>query len=134
MPTYSAQCSSCGDLKDYIQPISRHDVTPECCGAGMRKVITQAPLSYMKGKFEAFRSTVDGSLITGDRSLREHNKRNNVVSLSDGYSDEKIRKGSFSRPKEPSAEQRAREVAQDLAESISMVANGYKPITEVHND
>lgn len=32
---------------------------------------------------QPFRSTVDGSLITGRAALRDHNKRNNVVQTAD---------------------------------------------------
>lgn len=39
--------------------------------------------SIHTNSFDAFRSPVDGSVITGDRSLREHNARNNVVNAAE---------------------------------------------------
>jgi len=44
------------------------------------------------GDIEAFVSPVDGSIITDRKALREHNKRNNVVSSSEfdqGFLDRK---------------------------------------------
>ena len=37
----------------------------------------------VKGNFDPFISPVDGSLIVGQRSLENHNKRNNVVSADE---------------------------------------------------
>jgi len=36
---------------------------------------------------EAFRSPIDGTVITGRKALREHNKRHNVTNVAD-YSEE----------------------------------------------
>jgi len=44
---------------------------------------TQAKRLYIAGDIAPFVSSVDGSLITGRRSLREHNKRNGVVLAAD---------------------------------------------------
>ena len=37
----------------------------------------------VRGNFDAFRSTVDGSLIDSHRALEQHNRRNNVVNASE---------------------------------------------------
>ena len=37
----------------------------------------------VRGNFEAFRSTVDGSIIDSHRALEQHNKRNGVVNASE---------------------------------------------------
>ena len=52
----------------------------------------QAPLAIVKGKFDAFVSPVDNSVITSQRQLDQHNKRNNVVDsreFSQAYYDRK---------------------------------------------
>ena len=46
------------------------------------------------GIFEPFKSMVDGTLISTNRQLREHNKRNNVVNageFSQGHFEEKAK-------------------------------------------
>ena len=132
MPTYTAQCESCNTVTEYIQSVANSGNTPECCGAPMKKVILSAPLSFVKGRFEAFKSPVDGSIISSERAMREHNARNGVVSLADGYSDDTIRKGEFSKPKQTKLD--PTELRQDLAEAVHKVTNGYRPKIEVQDD
>tara|TARA_R110002020_G_scaffold230092_2_gene440866 strand:+ start:328 stop:645 length:318 start_codon:yes stop_codon:yes gene_type:complete len=38
---------------------------------------------YLKKKFVSFQSPIDGTVIHGDRALRDHNKRHNVVNASE---------------------------------------------------
>lgn len=128
MPTYNAQCEICDAVVDYTRPVAECMNTPECCGKGMKKVILTAPKGYVFGKFDAFVSPVDGSVIRGKRELQEHNKRNNVVSMADGYSDEQIKRGEIA-PKQKVLSKK--ELQQDIAEAYSMVRDGYKPTKEV---
>lgn len=130
MPKYDARCGVCHDIVEYTRSVSECMDTPECCGQRMSKVILTAPKGYVLGRFEAFRSPVDGSVISSKWSMDEHNKRNNVVPLADGYSDEKIRSGDFGVTK-PNPKKEARELQSDIAEAYSMVKDGYKPIREV---
>ena len=132
MPTYTARCSECETVIEYVTSISNCLDCPPCgCGGATTKVILQAPRGFVLGKFEAFRSTVDGTVITNQRALREHNRRNDVVSLSDGYSEEKIQSGDFNKKKQVAA---LPDVRQDLQEAVHMVQNGYKPTIEVHDE
>lgn len=131
MPTYTAQCDACGITIDYMRSVSECMDTPKCCGASTRKVILHAPLGYVMGRFSPFKSPVDGSTITGTRSLEEHNKRNGVVSLADGYSDEKVKSGDI-LPKRAASPKK--DLSQDIAEACEKVKNGYKPTLEVLND
>ena len=128
MPTYEALCS-CGAEAEYIRPVSGALDTPDCafCGSKMEKIIRTAPTGYVRGNFEAFKSVVDGTIISGQKDLDEHNKRNNVVSLADGYSDDVVKAGSFGRKKVAET----REVKSDLVEAYKMTREGYKPQTEV---
>jgi hypothetical protein len=97
--------------------------TPECCGEKTLKVITRAPMGVVRGRFEPFKSPVDGSIISSIRDMAEHNKRNNVVSLADGYTDEVVRSGNFGE--KPKAD--PKDLKQDVVESFKMVSSGYTP-------
>ena len=98
----------------------------------MAKVILTAPRGFVKGKFEPFKSTVDGTIITSRAGLDEHNKRNNVVCIADGYDEATILSGAYgkSAPEELDKD----ELREDLLESLHIVNQGYKPTTEVQED
>lgn len=132
VPTYEAVCRDCEVATDYTRSVDDRMDTPTCvsCGEKMQKVIYSAPKGFVTGKFEAFKSHVDGSLITNHRELQEHNRRNNVVSMADGYSDETIKKGEFMKPEEKDIN----DLKADIAEATAMVNQGYKPQTEVYTD
>lgn len=131
MPTYSAQCPTCERIEDYICSVADCMHTPICCGQHMDKKIFTAPKGYVLGRFDAFVSPVDGTTITGRRALEEHNKRNNVVSMADGYSDEQIKAGPPERKQKAVSK---KELQMDIAEAYSMVKDGYKPTKEVLED
>ena len=133
MATYDAQCAICESHEEYVRPISECGDTPICCGTPMKKVILHAPRAHMRGKFEAFKSNVDGTIINGSRDLEEHNRRNNVVCMADGYSDADIRAGNLGNKGTPVAMCK-NELRQDIAEAHMMVRDGYKPNLEVLND
>jgi DNA-binding NarL/FixJ family response regulator len=94
----------------------------------MVKVILTAPKSFVKGNFEAFRSSVDGSVLRTQRDVQEHNKRNNVVCLGDGYDDATVRSGSFN--KGASATMTKQDRVEDIKEAIQKLEQGYKPTLE----
>ena len=82
----------------------------------------------MKGRFEAFKSVVDGSIIRTQREMDEHNKRNNVVCMAEGYDDKSILAGECGPKKEQDTSK------QELIDSYFMVKQGYKPKVEVPNE
>lgn len=131
MPVYEAICRDCKITADYLRPVEKYMDTPPCvsCGEKMHKVILSAPKGFMRGKFEPFMSHVDGTVISSQASLEEHNKRNNVVSMADGYSDETIKKGEFLKPEEKDIN----DLKADIAEATAMVNQGYKPQVEVYD-
>jgi hypothetical protein len=97
----------------------------------MQKVIFSVPRGYVRGKFEAFKSSVDGTIIANHRDMTEHNRRNGVVCVADGYSDEKVRSGSFAKK---AVKTDKADINRDLAEAAVMVRDGYKPQKlEVHD-
>jgi len=82
----------------------------------------------MVGNFDAFKSTVDCSIIRSERELREHNKRNNVISLADGYTTEQLINHKGIPKEEP------RNVKVELAEAYKACKEGYKPTVARESD
>lgn len=129
---YEAECGA-GHPFEYSASVQDYKVVPPCpmCGAVARKVIRTAARGVVLGKFDAFTSPVDGTLISSARDLKEHNRRNGVVNLNDGYSEEKIKSGQIGE--KPQQESKA-EKAKDVMEAIHAVKNGYKPKVEVQDE
>lgn len=130
---YEAECEGCGLPFDYAASVKDYQIVPPCpaCAAPARKVIRTAPVGVVTGKFEPFKSMVDGTMITNQRDLKEHNLRNRVVNLNDGYSEEKIISGELvQKPKQDNK----KDVVQDVVQSIKAVEGGYKPKVEVQDD
>lgn len=125
---YEAECVDCGKIHEYSRPVAHYLDTPvcPCCGGESRKVIRTAPTGFVSGKFEQYRSQVDGTLIRTQKDLAEHNRRNGVVLLNEGYSEEAIRSGKLGQQKPPVVVKRE-EVIQDMQEAIHDLENGYKP-------
>jgi len=97
----------------------------------MTLAIFTAPKGFVRGKFEPFRSTVDGTIIANHLDMREHNKRNGVECLADGYSEDKILSGKFKK-QELAPISSKEELIADIATAAYEVKNGYKP--EVQHD
>lgn len=127
MPVYEGRCRACETKVDYIRSVDQRKDTPPCpaCGGVVVQAILTAPSSFVTGKFDAFVSHVDGSLIRSNRDLEEHNRRNNVVNLSDGFSEDKILSGDFGQKEEKLD---PKELKADIAEAIHKVNSGYKPV------
>ena len=110
---------------EYFRSLAECSNTPMCrvCGGATVRVILSAPMGIVFGRFEPFKSPVDGSLIRTAREMQEHNKRNNVINVADGYSDERVRKGDYrDTPKLTNEERKA-----DIAEAVNLLNQGYKP-------
>lgn len=132
MPVYQCVCRECEVSAEYLRSVSECMNTPECptCGEKMKKVILSAPMGFVTGKFEPFKSTVDGSLITSQRELQAHNSRNNVVSMADGHTTEEL------MAMKPPAQDKSdvKSIAADIAEATHMVRNGYIPNVGMSDD
>lgn len=126
MPVYEARCRDCGATTDYIRSVDKRREVPECptCGGTMEQAILTPPESFVSGRFEPFKSTVDGTVIRNRKDLEEHNRRNNVVSVADGFTDDQVKRGEMGRPPE---KPKPEDIKKDIAESIQMVNSGYKP-------
>lgn len=123
---YEARCSGCQTYSTYVSSVAERNDPRNCpgCGAVLVRVIETAPKGLVKGKFEPFRSVVDGSVITTERGLREHNARNNVVNLGEGYDEKTLLEGDFG--KKPQTMDK-KDLVSDIQESIHDLNQGYKP-------
>jgi hypothetical protein len=75
------------------------------------------------GRFDSFVSPVDGSVIRTSRELKEHNVRNNVVSVADGYDEKRVLAGDYKKTETLSSKERVK----DIVESVKALNQGYKP-------
>lgn len=126
MPTYQAECNSCQAQFEYFSSIARCMDVPRCglCQSSARKVILTAPLGFVHGKFEPFQSMIDGTTISTNRELKEHNARNGVMNLNEIYTEQEIQEGKIHERK---VESQANDIAKDIQESVAQVKAGYKP-------
>jgi len=133
MARYDAQCNQCEAQFEFIASVAAYRDVPPCplCNSTARRVMLSAPRGFVKGKFDAFVSPVDFSVISTERDLAEHNKRNGVVNIQEGYSEEKVLKGDFGQKKE---ENNVKEVADDVQQAIHDVTHGYVPTIGVQED
>lgn len=125
MPTYAAKCDACGSSTEYTRPIKQRRDTPSCpmCGGKMSMFIAHAPYGFVTGQFNAFVSPVDGSVIHNNRELKEHNTRNNVVNIQDGYSEERVISGDYLKRPELDKNERI----EDIKQAVRKLEQGYKP-------
>ena len=126
MPVYTARCLDCEAVTDYLRGVDERLNTPQCdeCGGDTSLVILTAPKSFVRGRFAAFRSTVDGTIIDSHKSMQEHNKRNGVECLADGYSNESVLSGL---PQKKADKMDTKELMRDIAEAAISVRDGYRP-------
>lgn len=109
-----------------VSTVEESDIDcPQCGNTNKLTPFVTAPKGFMRGKFEPFRSTVDGTIIDGHRSMQEHNKRNGVVCVADGYSNDSVLKGNFNNNQPEKVN--AKDLANDIGESIMKLKNGYRP-------
>ena len=97
------------------------------CGKRLKQVITAPRFLNNTTEFKAFRSPVDGSIITTERGLRDHNARNGVMNVHEGYSEKtymEMTKQDFQKPLD---QERKKDLLADIKESITMTEQGYKP-------
>jgi len=136
MPVYESQCPECEITAEYLRPVEERLDTPICpaCDVRMGKRIFAAPRGFIRGKFEPFRSTVDGTIIANHRDMAEHNKRNGVECLADGYSNEQVLSGSFSKQKPMTPISTEKELVDDIMSAAIQVRDGYKPVKQVQED
>ena len=88
------------------------------------------PGGIVKGRFEPFKSHVDGSIITNSAELKKHNERNNVINVrewgNDSYCDLSAKK---TREEDYLAEspRHVKQRKEDIAKAIQKCEQGYVP-------
>lgn len=120
----------CGQPRERVCSLAQYmeDPSYRCpdCGMLLPQIITPSRL-FTRKDFTPFRSPVDGSVISSYSELAEHNKRNNVVNVHDGYDDkavkEFIKKDWHTTPEK----ERMQDLNKDMEQAIQKLEEGYKP-------
>lgn len=133
MPLYEAVCLNCEAQFEYRASVERCMEVPPCtlCQGVAKKAILSAPLGFVHGKFEPFKSMIDGSIISTNNELKEHNVRNGVMNLNEIYTEKEIQEGKMHERK---VESQAKDIAKDIQESVAQVSAGYKPTIGTENE
>lgn len=134
MPLYQSKCGQCQAVHQEVRSVSRYQDYPVCCGEPTKAFITEAPMSFMAGRFEPFKSIVDGSIIRNKQDLANHNARNNVVSVADGYDTKSLSKLATTNKKPDTSKADAMDLSKDIYEATKQVEAGYKPTIGVYTD
>ena len=109
-------------LSEYIQ-----ESGCQClgCGAAMQRVIT--PPRLFTKTFTPFWSPVDGSFISNSRELSEHNKRNQVVQLHEGYTEEQVKSFTNKDLHNDPVSERTYDLKKDMHKAIQKLEEDYTP-------
>ena len=101
--------------------------------ANMREILrSRTPPGMIKPRtMEAFKSHVDGTVVTNQSELEAHNKRNDVIDIrewgNDSFCDLGAKKEREARIQGTSKiENKKRH--EDIIEAVQKVEQGYKPI------
>lgn len=131
--TYEACCGIPGwervcSLADYCA-----DPSFCCPGCGRPLKQTIPRVRVITKHFEPFRSPVDGTIISTQTDLAEHNKRNGVVNLHDGY-DEKAVMEMGKRDFGPPKEERLKDLNKDMEKAVEKLQDGYTPTPKEYTE
>jgi hypothetical protein len=124
-------CAVCNYEMDRICSLKAYEADEgylcPLCGAKTKQVLC-APMALAKtGEFQPFKSVVDGSLISSRRDLAEHNKRNNVVNLHDGYDETAVQNMTKKDYQKPLDVERGKDLHKDIEKAIAQCTDGYTP-------
>lgn len=127
---YAYHCDTCDREVERVCSLASYEANPDyncsTCG-GQTWQVLYAPAALVRTTFEAFHSVVDGSLISSRRELLEHNKRNHVVNLHDGYDEAGVQNMTKKDYQKPLDEERAKDLNKDIEKAIAQCTDGYKP-------
>lgn len=130
---YPYHCDRCGTKLDRICSLREYEMQPVLlctyCQEPMTRTLT-APRTLLHTKpFESFKSPVDGSIINSRRELAEHNKRNNVQNVHDGYDEKAVQNFTKTDWQKPLDDERRKDLKEDMLKAINKCEEGYKPQT-----
>lgn len=127
----------CCDRRTYVRRVrTEFGVYAECASCGKRlraKKVQQAKLTRTPS-FEAFKSPVDGSVITNRRELAEHNRRNDVVNVHDGFDSAAVDAMITKDYQKPLDDERRKDLQSDMEISLQRLNDGYVPTTAPENE
>jgi len=119
----------CGQKWERICSLAAYEACREfacpVCGRVLARRYT--PPRIFTKKFEPFISPVDGALITNSRELVEHNKRNRVVQLHEGYDEAAVKKFTETDWQKPLAKEDRKDLDIDLKAAVQKLEEGYTP-------
>lgn len=128
---YEYSGCGCNVVRQRVCPLAEYEADPtfRCptCGDQLTQKISAPRVLLHTAQFEAFRSPVDGSIIASHSDLREHNKRNHVVNVHDGYDEAGVQNLTKIDYQKPLDEERRKDLDNDLRTAVQMLDNGYKP-------
>lgn len=127
---YPYRCPDCERNFERTCSLYEYEHEPQffcpICEVECIRVITPVR-AFISGRFEPFKSPVDGSIICNSEQLREHNKRNNVVNLHDGYDEKAVQEFTKKAWNQTSEAERKVDLKQDMEKAVQKLEEGYKP-------
>lgn len=127
---YPYECRNCNRFFERVCRLAEYEADPDAdcpdCGQIATQIITP-PRILSTRQFEAFVSPVDGSTITNHRELAEHNKRNNVVNLHDGYDEAAVQSFTKRQLNAEIEKERQKDLNKDMEIAIQKLQDGYTP-------
>lgn len=126
---YEGCCSSAGHVRTCRLADYEADPTYKCpeCDRQLKQVITAPRYLNRTSEFQSFKSPVDGSIVTSETSLREHNARNGVVNIHEGYDDKAVKDFVNKDFQKPLDRERSKDLRRDAEIALNRVSDGYKP-------
>lgn len=134
---YPYACPRCGTQIERICRLAEYEAEPyvRCkCGTMMKQIICAPRTLNNTKEFQAFKSPVDGTIVNSQRELAEHNKRNGVINVHEGYSEKELfgmTKRDFQKPLD---EERRKDLVPDILQSVEMLKNGFVPTKAPEGD
>ena len=87
MPTYSIQCTNCGNTTTFVSKIADRNNTPKCCMCGGEtKRLLDTPQIQAQTISGIIRCS-DGTIHEGHTSFERHMEKNNLIPGSDATSE-----------------------------------------------
>jgi hypothetical protein len=113
------ECGADAEVVQSIKSYSNAPLIPDCgeCGEPMARHFTPLMMSM---DFEPFVSTIDGTIINSRSARREHMLKHGVVQADEIAQD-------IPRYRQRILDDMKKDAKKDIAESLMMVEQGYKP-------
>lgn len=100
MPTYTAQCTSCGTQQDFIRKVDDRDNAPDCCSRPMERLGAYAiapAIGAMTWTGHKAVRMLDGRWIESGAEYHRYLKETNSIPASEGAREAEIQKENLKR-------------------------------------